>query len=151
MLHNMAKTNDYLKPMPVPEEAFQPFFEGARDHKLMLQRCQACGTATWPVKSLCPTCLHGDLAWVQASGQGVLYSFVLMHQVFHPGFAAEVPYNIAEVDLAEGVRMISNIVGCPNAELRIGMPLLVTFEDLTDEISLPKFKPAEPLAEAEVG
>lgn len=109
----------------------------------MLQRCQTCGTATWPVQSRCPTCLQGELVWFQASGKGVLYSFVLMHQVFHPGFASEVPYNIAEVDLEEGVRMISNIVGCANADLRIGMPLVVTFEDITDEISLPKFKPAE--------
>ncbi|MEO7019033.1 MAG: Zn-ribbon domain-containing OB-fold protein [Ktedonobacteraceae bacterium] len=139
----MAETSNYKKPIPIPDEAFKLFFEGAREHKLMIQRCSACGTATWPVKSRCPTCLSGDLAWVQASGKGTLYTFALMHQVFHPGFASEVPYNIAEVDLAEGVRMLSSIVGCSNADLRIGMPLDVTFEDITDEISLPKFKPAE--------
>lgn len=139
----MATTDNYQKPIPVPDEAFQPFFEGAREHKLMLQRCRACNTATWPVNSRCPTCLSDDLTWVQASGRGVLYSFVLMHQVFHPGFASEVPYNIAEVDLEEGVRMVSNIVGCSNADLCIGMPLAVTFEDINAEISLPKFKPEE--------
>lgn len=143
MHKTMTQTDTYQKPIPQSEPAFAPFFEGARAHKLMLQRCQACGSTTWPVPSRCPTCLSGDLTWVQASGKGVLYSFVLMHQVFHPGFASEVPYNIAEVDLEEGVRMISNIVGCSNADLRIGMPLVVTFEDITDEISLPKFRPAE--------
>lgn len=139
----MAEVSEYKKPIPIPDEASMPFFIGAREHKLMIQRCQACGTATWPVKSRCPACLSADLAWTQASGQGTLYSFALMHQVYHPGFASEVPYNIAEVDLEEGPRIISTIVGCTNAELRIGMALEVTFEEITHEISLPKFRPAE--------
>ncbi len=105
----MIDATDYKKPIPVPDEASRPFFEGARQHKLILQRC-----ASW-----------------------------LMHQVLHPGFASEVPYNVAEVDLEEGVRVTSTIVGSPNDNLRIGMPLEVTFEAITDEVSLPKFKPAE--------
>jgi uncharacterized OB-fold protein len=88
-------------------------------------------------------CLSTDITWAQASGKGTLYTFALMHQVLHPGFASEVPYNVAEVDLEEGVRVTSTIVGCPNDNLRIGMFLEVTFEDITDEVSLPKFKPAE--------
>ena len=139
----MAEASDYKKPVPTPDEASLPFFMGAKEHRLMIQHCSACGTATWPVKSRCPTCLSTDLTWMQASGQGTLYSFALMHQVYHPGFAAEVPYNIAEVDLEEGLRIISAIVGCTNAELHIGMALEVTFEDITSEISVPKFKPAE--------
>lgn len=139
----MAETTDYTKPIPVPDEASRAFFEGARQHRLMIQRCLACGSAHWPVVSRCPACLSADIAWVQASGRGTLYTFSLMHQVYHPGFASEVPYNVAEIDLEEGVRMLSNIVGCSNAELRIGMPLEVTFESVTDEISLPRFKPAE--------
>jgi uncharacterized OB-fold protein len=135
-------TSDYQKPLPIPDEDSQPFFAGAREQKLMIQRCSTCGTAMWPVKTRCINCLGAELAWVQASGQGTLYSFVLMHQVYHPGFASEVPYNIAEVDLAEGLRIITNIVGCPNDQLRIGMSLEATFEILTDEITLPKFKPA---------
>jgi uncharacterized OB-fold protein len=96
----------------------------------------------WPVKPGCINCLSPDVEWVQVSGKATLYSFVLMHQVYHPAFAAEVPYNIAEVDLAEGLRIISNVVGCSNAELAIGMPLAVTFEDVSDEVTLPKFQPA---------
>jgi len=88
-------------------------------------------------------CLSTDITWAQASGKGTLYTFALMHQVLHPGFASEVPYNVAEVDLEEGVRVTSTIVGSPNDNLRIGMPLEVTFEAITDEVSLPKFKPAE--------
>lgn len=131
----------YQKPLPVPDEASQPFFTGARERHLMIQRCSACGAVMWPVKTRCINCLGTDVTWIQASGQAQLYSFVVMHQIYHPGFAAEAPYNIAEVDLAEGLRIITNIVDCPNDQLHIGMPVEVTFEDLTDEITLPKFKP----------
>jgi len=81
------------------------------------------------------------MIWVQASGQGKLSTFTLVHQVAHPGFASDVPYILAEVDLQEGVRIVSTIVDCPHAELCIGMPLIVTFADITDEISLPAFCP----------
>jgi uncharacterized OB-fold protein len=137
----MPDTTDYKKPIPIADEASKPFFDGAREHRLMLQKCSSCGSVMWPVKPRCTNCWSADITWVQVSGKGTLYSFTLMHQVFHPGFADEVPYNIAEVDLAEGVRIISNIVGCSNSELQIGMPLEVTFEDITDEVTLPKFKP----------
>jgi uncharacterized protein len=138
----MADATDYKKPIPVPDEASQPFFAGARRHELMLQKCSSCGTVMWPVKPRCDRCWSADITWVQASGKGTLYSFTLMHQVLHPGFAADAPYNIAEVNLAEGLRITTNVVGCPNSDLQIGMPLEVTFEDITDEVALPKFKPA---------
>jgi len=138
-----GEASTYQKPVPIPTEASQPFFTGAREQRLMLQQCATCGTFLWPVKSHCTTCLSADIAWEQASGQGTLYSFVLMHQVYHPGFASEAPYNIAEVDLAEGIRIITNITGCSNEQLQIGMPLEATFEAITDEITLPKFKPSE--------
>lgn len=138
----MSDAIGYQKPIPVPDEASRPFFLGAKEHRLMLQQCRVCGSAHWPVKSRCPACLSPDIIWVQASGKGTLYTFALMHQVYHPGFASEVPYNVAEVDLEEGPRIISTIIGCSNADLRIGMPLEVTFEDITDEVALPKFRPA---------
>lgn len=138
-----GEINEYQKPLPVPDEASQPFFTGAREQRLLIQRCSTCGTVMWPVKARCINCLGREVNWVQASGKGELYSFVLMHQVYHPGFASEVPYNLAEVDLAEGLRIITNIVGCSHEELRIGMPLEVTFEVITDEITLPRFKPAD--------
>jgi len=84
-----------------------------------------------------------ELEWTQVSGKGTLYSFTLMHQVYHPAFASEVPYNIAEVDLEEGLRILSNIVGCPNSDLKIGMPLIVTFEDVSSDVTIPKFRPSE--------
>jgi hypothetical protein len=136
------ESSAYQKPLPVLDEASQPFFAGAREQRLMIQRCSICGAVMWPVKTHCTDCLSTEVAWVQASGRATLYSFVLMHQIYHPGFASEAPYNIAEVDLAEGLRVITNIIDCPNDQLRIGMPLEASFEAITDEITLPKFKPA---------
>jgi uncharacterized protein len=138
----MADAADYKKPIPLPDEASRPFFEGAREHRLMIQQCTTCGAVMWPVASRCDNCLNPTVCWVQASGKGTLYTFSLMHQVYHAGFASEVPYNVAQVDLEEGLRVISTIVGCSNAELRIGMALEVTFADITDAVSLPKFQPA---------
>jgi uncharacterized OB-fold protein len=138
----MTESTNYQKPVPIPDEASQPFFDGAREHRLMIQQCTTCGAVMWPVKSRCDNCLRPTVTWIQASGKGILYSFVLMHQVYHPGFADEVPYNIVQVDLEEGLRITSNVVGCSNDSLQIGMSLEVTFDDITDEVSLPRFKPA---------
>lgn len=137
----MTQTSDYKKPVPIPDEASQPFFDGAREHLLLIQQCSTCGAVMWPVKSRCDNCLRPTVTWVQASGKGRLYSFALMHQVYHPGFASEAPYNVAQVDLEEGLRILTNIVGCSNADLHIGMSLEVTFEEISDEVTLPKFKP----------
>src|SRR5437879_7129733 len=84
----MTQPTPYKKPIPMPDETSQPFFDGAKDHRLMLQSCSTCGTAMWPVKSRCPACLSSEITWVQSSGKGTLYTFSLMHQVSHPGFAS---------------------------------------------------------------
>jgi hypothetical protein len=78
--------------------------------------------------------------WVRVSGRGRVYTWVVIHQRYHPGFAGELPYNVAIVELEEGPRLITNIVGCKNEDLRIGMEVEVIFDDATDEITLPKFK-----------
>src|SRR5215207_2838725 len=116
------------KPVPVPDEGSRPYFEGARRGELLVQRCTRCGAyAGQPVygtvPARCTRCLHDTLTWVAASGRATLYSFGIMHTAFHPGFAGELPYNVAVVELEEGVRMTTNVVGCANEELRIGMPL----------------------------
>lgn len=138
---HMTQASSYQKPVPIPDEASQPFYDGAREHRLMIQHCTTCGVVMWPVKSRCDNCMQPTVNWVQASGKASLYSFALMHQVYHPGFASEVPYIIAQVDLEEGLRILTNIVGCSSSDLQIGMPLEVTFEVITDEVTLPKFKP----------
>ncbi len=130
------------KRAPVPDEASKTYFDGARKHELILQRCSSCGAVMWPVKMRCDTCLGTEVDWFTASGKGTLYSYALVHQVNHPGFAAQVPYNVSLVELSEGLRIVSNVVGCPDAELEIGIPIEVTFEDVDDQVSIPKFRPA---------
>jgi uncharacterized protein len=144
----MTTTAAAAKPLPVPDEASAPFFAGALAGKLMLLRCQACHTFMSPtaylgvpVRPRCPDCFSPELEWSQSSGRAVLYSFALMHQLYDEAFAAEVPYNISVVETEEGVRLTSQVVGCPNEQLEIGMPLLVTFERRTDEVAIPKFRP----------
>ena len=76
------------------------------------------------------------------SGRGTVFSYAVMHQVYHPGFAAEVPYAVVVVELAEGARLVSNLVDCPLRDVTIGMPVEVVFEEVTPEVTLPKFRPA---------
>jgi uncharacterized protein len=135
------------KPVPIPDEESRPFFAGARRGVLLIRRCRACGASMsptggigTPLRPRCVSCFSAELEWTPASGRGTLYSFALMHQVYDPAFADEVPYNIAVVELDEGVRMTTTIVGCANEELSIGMPLEVTFERVSEEVAIPKFR-----------
>lgn len=130
------------KPAPVPDEISAPFFDGARAGRLMLRHCTACDAWSFPVRERCPHCFAAKLEWRPASGRGSLYTFTVMHQVMNPGFASVVPYNVAQVDLAEGVRITSNVVGVGNDALRIGMALEVVFEEVGERVSIPKFRPA---------
>ena len=128
------------KPIPVPDAISAPFFDGARDGRLMLQHCSACDRWSFPVRERCPHCLGAKLGWRAASGRGTLYTFAIMHQMMNPGFAGEVPYNVCQIDLAEGVRMVSNVVGIANDRLRIGMALEVVFDAVGADVAIPKFR-----------
>lgn len=129
------------KPIPSVTPELEPFFAAARKHRLVVQRCLQCGTHRFPPRALCSQCLSRQADWVEVSGDGEVFSFNVMHQVYHPGFAAEVPYAVVIVRLAEGAKMISNLVGVSPAEIRIGMPVRVVFEELSDAVTLPKFAP----------
>jgi len=131
------------KPVPAVTPALSPFFEGAKRHELVIQKCTPCGTYRFPPRELCSNCLSSASTWEKVSGNGEVFSFTIMHQVYHPGFAGEVPYAVVLVQLAEGPRITSNLVGVPPDEVRIGMPVKVTFEQISDEVVLPKFARAE--------
>jgi uncharacterized OB-fold protein len=127
------------KPVPTPET--RHFWEGARAGELRLQRCRRCDKPYFPPRPFCPHCASGDTEVFRASGRATLYSYVI-HQRPVPGF--EPPYAIAVVALAEGPRMMTNLVDVaqtPEA-LELDMPLEVTFRKLDEEISLPVFRPA---------
>jgi uncharacterized OB-fold protein len=138
----MADAKAYRKPLPRIDEESRGYWEALARHELYLQRCRACGTLRFYPRALCPGCLSDATEWVRASGRGTVYSFTVTYQNQAPGFREEVPYVLAIVELAEGPRLMSNVVGSSPEQVRIGMPVEVVFEDVTPEITLPKFRPA---------
>ena len=129
-------------PEATPET--QPFWDGCRKGVLTLQHCGPCGEAYFPPSPYCPRCLSDNVEWKPASGRGRLHTY-LISQRPAPGFEADVPYAIAIVELDEGPRMMSNIVGVPNTpeHLVLDMELQVTFETRGDDLQVPVFRPAE--------
>jgi uncharacterized OB-fold protein len=130
------------RPIPEIDRQHAPFFAAAREGRLAVQRCAGCGLHRFPPRELCSGCLATESNWVDVSGRGEVFSYNVMHQIYHPAFAAEVPYAVVVVKLAEGPKMISNLVDCPPSEIRIGMPVEVVFERLSDTVTLPKFRRA---------
>ena len=126
------------RPLPKPTPETQHFWEGTAAGELRLQRCQACDHTYFPPQPFCPACASDDVEIVRASGRASLYSYVITHRAA-PGF--EAPYVIAEVELEEGPRMLSNLVGIePDPEvLELDLPLEVTFESFGD-VTLPMFR-----------
>lgn len=130
----------YQKPLPFPTQDTKEYWEGCKHHQLLIQRCRNCGAFRFYPRPMCPNCNSMDNEWAEAKGKGKVYSWTVAVQQFHPAF--EVPYIVAIVELEEGVRIITNILECQPAELYVGMPVVVVFEDVTEEITLPKFKPS---------
>ncbi len=133
---------EYAKPVPVPTSDSKPYWEAAKRHELMMQRCKDCGQVYFPPAVCCSRCASLKVEWVKLSGKGKVYSWNLFHQVFHPGFAADIPYACVVVELDEGPRMVSSLVDCQPEEIQIDMTVEVVFEDITEQIALPKFKRA---------
>jgi hypothetical protein len=136
----MADT--YTGPVPKPTPETKPFWDATKQHTLKIQRCDDCAQHYFYPRPLCPHCLSRNVSWVAVSGRGKLHSFVINHRAPR-GFPAAGPFIIGIVELDEGVKMMSNIVGIdPDPKLlRCDMPVEVVFEDITAEITLPKFKP----------
>lgn len=125
-------------PKPTPETL--PYWQAARSGELRIQRCDACERAYFPPRPFCPHCASRKVSWFRASGRATLYSYVIHHRPA-PGFTP--PYSIAVVELEEGPRMMTNIIGCPQTpeHLQLDMPLEVDFVAINDDISLPQFRP----------
>lgn len=132
----------YEKPLPHPNADDKTFWEGCREHKLLFQKCRSCGLIRWPSSAICPGCYSGDMAWTTSTGKGKVFTFAVYHRAFHPAFESDLPYVTAVVELEEGPHFLTNIVGCRPDDVRCDMPVEVTWEDITEEYSLPKFKPA---------
>ena len=128
------------RPVPVPTNITKAFWDAAKQGNLVLQRCRRCGTWQYWPRPVCMRCISRDLEWKEAAGRGVVYSFTIT-RLPPEGFEGLEPYVLASVDLPEGTRMMARLLNCPIDRVRIGLPVRVVWEKLTDEISLPQFEP----------
>ncbi len=129
-------------PLPRPTAVSAPHWEGCREGRLRVQRCSSCGTHVFIPRPFCTECQGDALEWVESTGRGRVYSFTVIHRPQRPEY--QVPYAVAIVELEEGWHMLSNLVDCEPGEVEIGMPVEVTFRRMSDEITLPLFRPAAP-------
>ncbi len=134
-------TSTTPKPMPLPDEESQPYFDAAARGVLLLKQCDDCRAYLQPDVKFCSQCLGEKLDWAEASGNGTLFTFGIVHQKI-PGFENDTPYNVSVIQLPEGPRMTCNVIGCENDDLKVGMPVVVDFVDSGNGTKLPKFRPA---------
>jgi uncharacterized protein len=131
---------EYSKPLPTITDENREFWEGCRQGKLRMQKCGDCGHIRYPISHVCPKCLSCEFAWTDLSGRGEVFSYVVFHQIYNKAFEKDVPYNVALVQLEEGPRMYSNVVGVDNDEVKIGDELEAVFDPVTPEVTIPRFK-----------
>jgi uncharacterized OB-fold protein len=132
-----------LPPRPAPEITGHaaPFWAAARDGRLVIQHCPACGHSQHYPRPWCTNCLHEPPDFVETSGEGTIYTFTVIRRSAVPAFAARVPYVLAFVDLDEGVRLVTNIVDCDPDAVRIGQRVRARFEAIDDEHTVVLFAP----------
>jgi uncharacterized OB-fold protein len=131
---------DYKKPLPHLDEENRWFFEACARHELYLQKCSSCGTVRFYPRALCPSCTSSKTDYVRASGRGRVYTFTVTLQNQAPGFRDELPYVMAYVELDEGPRILTNIINTPPGEVKIDLPVEVVFEDIDENLAIPKFQ-----------
>lgn len=129
------------KPLPKPAPESLPYWQAAAQHRLELPQCDSCAKHWHPPSRSCPHCLSDKFHWSQVSGRGKVFSFVIYDRVYHPAFATEVPYVVGLVELEEGPRILSNIIGIAPEEVGCEMKVQVVFDDVAADVSVPKFKP----------
>jgi len=136
---------DLSKPLPAITPEAEPFWDAAAQQKLMLQRCQDCNAWIWTPRPACNECGSEKIQWSETSGKGEVYSFTVIRQIVgraaSKAFEPDIPYVVAWIDLDEGPRLITNIIGCPVEEVKLGMRVTVQFEKASEKIWLPKFRP----------
>ncbi len=133
--------SEYKKPLPEIQPWSKKFWEGTKEKKLLIQECKDCGAKIFYPRKHCPECWSSQLFWSEASGKATIFSYSVTLAGVEERFAEDLPFVLALVDLEEGVRMMTNVVGCKPEEVSIGMNVEVVFEKITDEITLPKWKP----------
>ena len=128
--------------IPEPGEDSRPFFDGAREGKLRLQVCSDCGTWAYPVTTFCSECGSTSMTWKDASGEGTVYAHGRLQRAYHPRHKDRLPLIVARVDIAEGLRLMTNIIEAEAGGIKAGDAVVAAFETFPDGGVLPVFKPA---------
>ncbi len=133
-----------IRPLPAADDLTQPYWAAARRHELRIQRCHECGRYQHPPQTWCGSCPSTDVRWERISGRGTVYSYIVDHRLMMPGFSE--PYIVALVVPEEAgedtVRITANVMECEAGDAYIGMPVEAVFQRVTDEVTLPQFRPA---------
>lgn len=130
----------YSKLLPEPSPDTQPYWDGLKAGRLMLQSCAACGKIRHYPRPVCPHCHSLEARWVEAKGTGRVHSWTVTHHAFHPGWKGELPITLVTVDLDEGVRMQAVLKGgAPAGGLKLDLPVKVAFDPVTKDVTLPVF------------
>ena len=140
-------TSEYKKPLPTIGSLNKPFWEATRANHLELQFCLGCGSPRYPISHVCPNCLSEAYEWKAVSGRGSVLSSIVFHQIYNAAFAKDVPYNVSLIQLDEGPRMFSNVVGVPPSDVKVGDQVIVVFDAVTNEITIPRFRPVKPFTD----
>jgi uncharacterized OB-fold protein len=133
--------HEYNKPLPRGEDYNGEFYQFCKQHELRFQCCSTCGTWRHMPRESCPACKSFEWTWERSSGKGRVFSWTVVHRALHPGFSEDLPYAVVIIELDEGVRIVSHVVGLAPDALQLDLPVAVVFEDVTPEVTLPKFRP----------
>jgi uncharacterized OB-fold protein len=131
-------------PRPLPDLDTQPFWDACREQRFLVPKCADCGYARWPPGPMCPQCQSTETDWIEASGEGQVYSWVVVTHPVDPILADQVPYVVGLIELAEGARVVGNVDGCDPDEVVAGMDVRLYFGDPgPDGIPIPNFRVAD--------
>jgi uncharacterized OB-fold protein len=131
---------------PLPERSLEaePFWEATAEERFLVQFCPSCDRHVWYPRALCPYCLSQDLKWVEADGDGTVYTYSIVHEHPSPAWADNVPYVTAIIHLdSEDIYVFSQLVDVNLEDVGVGLPITVTFDHVTEDLALPKFRPRE--------
>lgn len=136
----MVETDAYDKPLPrLNDPDMGPFWKATHEHRLTAQKCTSCGALRFPALPICPTCLELGFEWVDVAPTGTIWSFVVYHRAFHPGFQADLPYTVAIVETDDGVRYTGRVVS-DREQVKVGSRVRVVFTDETPDFTLPMWE-----------
>jgi len=134
--------NQYKLPLPAMQGLTREFYDFCKQRELRFQRCKPCGAWRHVPREMCAECGSMEWEWAKSSGKGTVYTWTVAVRAMHPAFQTEVPYAPAVIEMEEGVRLLSTVLDCAPDDLEIGMPVEVAFQDVTEEVTLPKFRRA---------